>query len=224
MSNLYGGPLHLASLGEMKVEAAQAGKEATRDAILDAAFECFLLYGYRRTSMDEIATAAGISRAAVYLHFPNKHEIFRTLSERIQERSLREAEEAAALDKPIEERLRRVIKAKLDSFMEVARNSPHGAELLDENGRIAGDISLATRTRFVNLLRQLIDDAAKRGELAPDSAGLSAAAAAQIVLDWTRGVEADASSLGTDAYRRRLRDVAHLLVAGLGGGPPGPVS
>ena len=204
----------------MSVQTTQARKEATRDAILDAAFERFTLSGYRRTSMDDIATAAGISRAAVYLHFGNKEEIFRTLSELIQERHLREAEAALELDAPVEERLRRVLQAKLDTFMEVVGGSPHGAELLDENGRLAGDISQAGLARMLRILKRLVEDAAERGELAPERTGLSPAAAAEIALAWTRGVEADASSLTAAACRRRVRSAARMLVAGLGGEPP----
>lgn len=200
------------------MQTAQARKEATRDAILDAAFERFTLNGYRQTSMDNIATACGISRAAVYLHFANKEEIFRTLSERIQNSHLSEGEAALALDVPVEERLHRVLKAKLDAFMEVVQSSPHGAELLDENSRIAGDISQEGRTRFLRTVKRLVEDAAESGELAPDRAGVTPAAAAEVVLDWTRGLEADAASLSAAAYRRRVRDAARLLVAGLGGG------
>lgn len=205
----------------VSVQTAQARKEATRDAILDAAFERFTLDGYRQTSMDSIATATGISRAAVYLHFANKEEIFRTLSERIQGRHLDEAEEALALDSPVEERLYRVLRAKLDTFMEVVQRSPHGAQLLDESGRLAGDIAQAGRTRFLRILKRLVEDAAERGELVPGRAGLSPGAAAEIVLDWTRGLEADANSLSATAYRRRVRNAARLLVTGLGGAPGG---
>jgi len=198
---------------------AQARKEATRDAILGAAFERFTLDGYRQTSMDDIATATGISRAAVYLHFANKEQIFRTLSERIQDRHLSEAEEAVALDAPVEERLRRVLKAKLDTFMEAVQSSPHGAELLDENSRIAGDISQASRTRFLRAVKRLVEVAVERGELAPERVGVSPAAAAEIVLDWTRGFEADAGSYSAHRYRRRVQDATRLLIAGLGGKP-----
>lgn len=210
-----------AIMSVVSVSAAQARKQATRDSILDAAFERFSHYGYRHTSMDDIAGATGISRAAVYLHFGNKEAVFRTLSERIQDRHLGEAEAAVDLDAPVEERLRLALKAKLDTFMEVVQRSPHGTELLDENNRIAGDISQAGRTRFQRILERLVEDAVRRGELAPERTGVSPAAARQIALDWIRGVEADAASLSAAAYRRRVRDAARLLVVGLGGEPQG---
>ena len=51
-----------------------------QDAILDAAFHAFATYGYRRTAMDDIARGAGMSRTALYLHYRNKEDIFRSLA------------------------------------------------------------------------------------------------------------------------------------------------
>ncbi|NHN34528.1 TetR/AcrR family transcriptional regulator [Paenibacillus agricola] len=44
--------------------------------ILSVALDMFFKYGYKRVSMNEIAEAAGISRAGLYLHFKSKEEVF----------------------------------------------------------------------------------------------------------------------------------------------------
>jgi len=54
-----------------KAEAAK-----TRQAIIDAAREVFHARGVARTSLDEVATAAGVTRGAVYWHFHNKVDLF----------------------------------------------------------------------------------------------------------------------------------------------------
>jgi AcrR family transcriptional regulator len=46
-------------------------------AVLDAAIGVFARYGYRKTSMEDVARAAGISRQGLYLSFANKEELFR---------------------------------------------------------------------------------------------------------------------------------------------------
>lgn len=56
-------------------------QNAKRDAILAAATATFARYGYRKTSMDEVARAAGASRQGLYLHFPTKEELFRATVE-----------------------------------------------------------------------------------------------------------------------------------------------
>ena len=45
--------------------------------ILETAAKVFLRYGYKKTSMDDIARAAGLSRQGLYFHFKSKEELFR---------------------------------------------------------------------------------------------------------------------------------------------------
>jgi AcrR family transcriptional regulator len=44
---------------------------------LEAAVGVFARYGYRKTSMEDVARAAGVSRQGLYLSFANKEELFR---------------------------------------------------------------------------------------------------------------------------------------------------
>jgi len=52
---------------------------ASRETILDGAFQTFAKNGYRDTAMDDIAAAAEISKGGIYFHFPTKESIFREL-------------------------------------------------------------------------------------------------------------------------------------------------
>jgi AcrR family transcriptional regulator len=54
-----------------------ADLESRLCAVLDAAVAVFARYGYRKTSMDDVARAAGVSRQGLYLSFANKEELFR---------------------------------------------------------------------------------------------------------------------------------------------------
>ncbi|MBA1197642.1 TetR/AcrR family transcriptional regulator [Pseudomonas plecoglossicida] len=49
---------------------------AKREAILEAAKALFLSLGYANTSMDAVATAAGVSKLTVYSHFTDKQTLF----------------------------------------------------------------------------------------------------------------------------------------------------
>ena len=51
--------------------------ESRREALLEAAVGVFARYGFRKTSMDEVARAAGVSRQGLYLQFADKEELFR---------------------------------------------------------------------------------------------------------------------------------------------------
>ena len=115
--------------------------DAAREAILDAAFVRFSGYGLRRTSMEDIAREARVSRASIYFHFGSKDQVFRALAERLHEQNLTAMRAAAAASGPVEDRIRGALEARLGSFVELTHSSPHGDELLDEHNRVCGDIA-----------------------------------------------------------------------------------
>ncbi len=54
-----------------------AGEQnVTRDRILAAAMHVFAQKGWHRTTLDEIAHAAGMTKGAIYWHFRNKNDLF----------------------------------------------------------------------------------------------------------------------------------------------------
>lgn len=55
---------------------------ATRHQLLDAAERMFAEKGVSRTSLLDIAQAAGVSRGAIYWHFKNKADLFNAMMER----------------------------------------------------------------------------------------------------------------------------------------------
>jgi TetR/AcrR family transcriptional regulator, acrAB operon repressor len=55
----------------------------TRQGIVSAAREVFLQKGVSRTSLEHIASHAGVTRGAVYWHFANKAELFYAMREEV---------------------------------------------------------------------------------------------------------------------------------------------
>jgi AcrR family transcriptional regulator len=62
---------------EMEESAVAVIGDTRREALLEAAVGVFARYGFRKTSMDEVARAAGVSRQGLYLLFADKEELFR---------------------------------------------------------------------------------------------------------------------------------------------------
>jgi TetR/AcrR family fatty acid metabolism transcriptional regulator len=54
----------------------------TGDQVLEAARRCFGRQGYRKTSMDDVATEAGVAKGTVYLYCRNKQDLFVAAVER----------------------------------------------------------------------------------------------------------------------------------------------
>ncbi|MFC0003895.1 TetR/AcrR family transcriptional regulator [Micromonospora siamensis] len=173
------------------------------DAILTAAYECFTRHGIRRTTMDDIAAAAGMSRPAVYQYVRNKDDAYRRLAERLFAASLTQARAAAASDDTVTQRLQAVLGAKLELTLGLHRDSRHAAELLDASGKLTGDLSEAYTRELTEVVASALAEAA----------GPRAHAVAEVLVALTRGLEADLTD--PDLPRQRLRDGVALVVAGL---------
>jgi TetR/AcrR family acrAB operon transcriptional repressor len=82
-----------------KAEAA-----ATREALIDAAEEMFMAHGVARTTLEQIARHAGMTRGAVYWHFKNKADLFRAMLERVRmpfDELVQEIDDPALTESPL---------------------------------------------------------------------------------------------------------------------------
>lgn len=94
--------------------------DATRSALLRVARELFTTNGYAATSTTEIADRAGVTRGALYHHFPAKEDVFRAVFEQLEaEVAEHVAREALAGTDPLEQ-LRLGSRAFLDACVDPA--------------------------------------------------------------------------------------------------------
>lgn len=59
-------------------------REASVDGLLQAALGLFVSQGYRHTTVDQIANAAGLTKGAVYFYFRNKEALLAQLLDRVE--------------------------------------------------------------------------------------------------------------------------------------------
>lgn len=62
----------------------EAEAQATRDALVRAALELFTKRGYAGVGTEEIVARAKVTRGALYHHFTDKRDLFRTVFERVE--------------------------------------------------------------------------------------------------------------------------------------------
>lgn len=95
-----------------------------REIILDAALDVFSAHGFRGSTIDQIAEAAGMSKPNLLYYFGRKEDIHKTLIERLLETWLAPLEEMDGTGDPIPE-IRSYIRRKL----EMARDYPRESRL-----------------------------------------------------------------------------------------------
>ena len=193
--------------------AKKGAPGAKRAAILDAALKLFSQYGYRRTSIDDIAREVEIAKGTVYLSFKSKEEIFRALCERLIERADSAVKLARATAGPVDVRLVAVLEAKFGFFFETVYRSAHAAELMDSKNRLSADLFALSGRRYMKVLREMIEEATSAGELEPARMELDADDLAQMLVAAAHGIESAATSRAQ--YHRRLKEIVRVIVAGL---------
>lgn len=133
--------------------------------ILDAALPVFVRFGFRKTSMADIARAASISRASLYLSFGSKEELFRAGSTRAHAQTLDKVAAVLAGDGGALDRLAEAVAVFQRDLIAPFGGSVDADELFAVNLELAADITLAARERLLGLLTQTIVVAAQTGEI-----------------------------------------------------------
>jgi AcrR family transcriptional regulator len=108
-----------------------------RDRILDAAMEVFRRHGFRRSSIEQAAEAAGLTRQALYHHFKSKEALFRAVIERLHQGALAAEIGAARAKEKAGGSLADIVVAqvtgRLTQLIASFANSPHIEELFSEH-------------------------------------------------------------------------------------------
>ena len=180
-----------------------------QDTILDAAFWAFATYGYRRSTMEDIARGVGISRSALYLHFRNKDDIFRSLAARyFQEAVANVAAVLVSANRPAAETLAAAFIAYDGKFMEIVLGTPHGAELLDAGHLVSSDLVANGEAQIHALLRDWLNGGAIPADLG------DAETLATTVLASLKGLKAVAKS--PEGHRGAQGQLAAMVARALG--------
>ena len=127
--------------------------QATRNRILDTAEMVFQRRGVSRTTLQEVAEAAGVTRGAIYWHFRDKAELFNAMMERVILPLEQQALHGPAPDDPLEglrrsfvDAMRRAVSdAQVRRVFEIAS---HKVEYVDELEAVR-DRRLASREVWV---------------------------------------------------------------------------
>jgi AcrR family transcriptional regulator len=138
--------------------------------LLDLAERAFAERGYHAASMDEIASAAGVTKPIIYSYFGSKEGLFIAGVQRAYERCVERVEVAAAEGGEAGELLVRVIQAVFGFVEDYRGQWPYifGAQAL--GGRFAEEAAKARAGMvavIARILRQIITDPEAAGEIDP---------------------------------------------------------
>ncbi len=138
--------------------------DAKCQSILESAGKAFSTYGFKKTSMDDIAKGAGMSRPALYLYFSNKEAILRTLTEVHYDKKAADVAEALQSEGTVSQIIGHAIHVQTDG-MAVIMSSPHGLELLDAGVSMASDIVTQGEAKLMALYAEWLKREVANGRI-----------------------------------------------------------
>ncbi|WP_435810937.1 TetR/AcrR family transcriptional regulator [Streptomyces olivaceus] len=171
-----------------------------RTMVLDSAMVTFARFGYRKTSMEEVARAAHISRPGLYFLFSSKETLFRAAATQALERDIAAVERVlAAPGRPLQERLVEAFDQWAGRYIgPLARDI---AVVIEDNPGLLGEIAETTPRRFEQLITEAI---------AAESGPATAPRVAQTLISTSIGLKHQAAS--REFYLERLKVAVDLLV------------
>ena len=191
----------------MNVKSSKAPGSPQREAILKAATATFLRYGFKKTSMDDVAQAAGVSRQGLYLYFDTKDLLFREALQHLVSHLISTAH-AVAEDGNLSLRDRLV-----GAFEAVHSSAFHNAsredalELLQSAQSAAGALLVQLERDLMGIVAALLAEAgvADRWE----EAGVTVAELSEQLLMSAKGIKASVETLA--AYRERMLTAIRIV-------------
>jgi TetR/AcrR family acrAB operon transcriptional repressor len=143
----------------------------TRGRILDAAERVFSEHGVSRTSLEDVARAAGVTRGAIYWHFKDKGDLFTAMVSRIT--LPMEAMVARSSDESVDDPIGSLKKCAVSALMRTATDPQvqrvfdvvtHKCEYLGEMAGVNNRVS-AVQKGCVDRAEQAMRNAIRRGQL-----------------------------------------------------------
>jgi AcrR family transcriptional regulator len=158
----------------------------TKDRIADVFAKHVERFGYRKTTLDEVARELGISKKTLYVHFDGKREIYAYLVERFAKEARREmAAAVSGLPTNAEK-----VKALLTMVLQQSR--AHIAETSagdwEQEYAVAAD---AFKAAYGSLLLELVGAGMAAGEFAVRDAELAVRMTTAMILEYVLMVRAD---------------------------------
>jgi AcrR family transcriptional regulator len=182
------------------------------DQIADAALRLFARYGYKRSSMDDIAREAGLAKATLYLHFKGKDDVFRAMLQLLARRDETRCREVMAMNGPFATRLAALLHAHYGQAYASFGTGEHLVELKAVMASIAGPELQTFDQIFVEFAKRLFVKAAKAGEITPARSGVSLdPLIASLMLAAVGAKAGDPPS--REIYAERLTSIAKIFAA-----------
>jgi AcrR family transcriptional regulator len=138
-------------------------QDATRTAILDASRDLFARFGYKKTTMEDIAMVLRKGKSSLYYYFKNKEEIFQAVIELEAEVLIDRLQEVVKSDVTADIKLRNYVTVRmqtvggLENYQKVIKEDLYGGY------EFLGSVKTKSDAIEEELLKDILDEGIASG-------------------------------------------------------------
>ena len=189
--------------------SAKERKPYNMDAIVDVAVQVFLRHGYDGASLDQVAEAAGITKASIYYHAEGKEALLKHGAGRALDALFAVLEEPAALEGRPLDRFKHVVRRTIEITV---KRLPEVALLLRVRGnteteRWALEQRRAFDARVAAIVREAVEQGQVRGDVDPALAARLLSGLVNSVVEWFRPGRPGAARLPDEVARAAFEGI-----------------
>lgn len=189
------------------------GHQGMRENIVNVATQVFSRYGFKKTSMDDIARALRMGKSSIYYYFKGKEEIFQAVVDREADMLRVKVKEILESSIDATEKLRKYVKLRMDLVKQLSNYM----EILKNDDLMNLELTERIRKKYddeeITIIRQILEEGNSKDHFRVKDLNLSALA----IVTAMKGLEVPlvASTMGVDSLNIVIDDMLDILFYGI---------
>mgnify|MGYP002410589093 FL=1 len=197
----------------MSQDMSKDNRDEMRDSIVKAATQVFTRFGFKKTSMDDIARSIRMGKSSIYYYFKSKEEIFQAVVDseadmlRIKVNKILEGSDDSMSKLRAYVKLRMDLIKQLSNYMEILKNDDLMNLALTEKIRKKYD------DEEVTIIRRILEEGNDKGLFKVKDLNLSSLA----IVTAMKGLEVPlvTASMGIESLNMIIDDMLDILFFGI---------
>ncbi|KAB2866535.1 MAG: TetR/AcrR family transcriptional regulator [Bacteroidales bacterium] len=197
----------------MNQEIAKDAHDEMRESIINAATQIFTRFGFKKTSMDDIAKSLRMGKSSIYYYFKGKEEIFQAVVDKEADQLRLKVNKILSSNDDTMSKLRSYVKLRMDlikqlsNYMEILKNDDLMNLTLTEKIRKKYD------DEEVTIIKRILEEGNEKGLFKVKDLNLSSLA----VVVAMKGLEVPlvTSTMGVESLNIVIDDLLDILFYGI---------
>ncbi|HPD95924.1 MAG TPA: TetR/AcrR family transcriptional regulator [Tenuifilaceae bacterium] len=197
----------------MSAIISKESHDEMREAIVKVATQIFSRFGFKKTSMDDIAKGLRMGKSSIYYYFRGKEEIFRAVVDQEVEILKEKVEIILSSADDTVSKLRSYVKLRMDLVKHLANYT----EILKNDDLMNMEITEKFRKKYdeeeISIIRQILEEGVQKGTFKIKDIDMSELA----IITAMKGLEAPlvATNIGDEKLNRVIDDILDILFYGI---------